>query len=294
MNKNRVLLIDGMALLFRGFYATAFKGNFMVNSKGIPRNGIFGFLNYFTDAIETFEPTHVISCWDMGSKTFRNDIYPDYKANRTNPPEELVPQFDLCKEVVDAFQTPNIGLTHFEADDCIGTIAQDLSLDNEVVIVSGDLDLLQLVDKNTSVAIMKKGTGNYEVFTEDNFYEKKELEPKQIIDLKGLMGDSADNYPGVKGVGEKTAIKLLKEFHSIDNILLNTGKLPLGLQKKLATSSEILALSRNLATIKKDVPLTYSLEQAMWNFNYHVTNDYLVNQLEFSNTDRWLKKLAVN
>src|SRR5690606_16853168 len=129
---------------------------------------------------------------------------------------ELIPQFDLVKEVVDAFDMPNIGIENFEADDCIGTLARQFSNENEVLILTGDQDILQLVEPGISVAIMRKGQGNYEVFTEENFYEKKGLQPKQIIDLKGLMGDTSDNYPGVKGIGEKTALKLLQEHETID------------------------------------------------------------------------------
>ena len=123
MDKKNVLLVDGMALLFRGFFATSFRGNFMRTSKGIPTNGIYQFMRYFLDAVDTFKPSHVICCWDMGSKTFRTELYEGYKANRDAPPEELIPQFDLVKEVVEAFDMPNIGLVNFEADDCIGTLA---------------------------------------------------------------------------------------------------------------------------------------------------------------------------
>ena len=217
--KKNIMLVDGMALLFRGYFATAFSGNFMKNSKGIPTNGIFQFLRYFLDAIHTFQPTHVICCWDMGSKTFRTELYDEYKANRTAPPEELVLQFELVKEVVTAFNTPNVGLVNYEADDCIGTLARTYGKDHNVTILTGDLDMLQLVEENIHVAIMRKGIGNYEVFDAHNFHEKKGIFPHQIIDFKGLTGDSADNYPGVKGIGEKTALKLLGEYETIDNIL---------------------------------------------------------------------------
>lgn len=188
MKRSNILLVDGMALLFRGFYATAYSGNYMVTSKGVPTNAIFGFLKYFLNAVETFQPTHVICCWDMGSKTFRTELYDGYKANRGEPPVELIPQFDLVKEVVEAFDVPNVGIVGYEADDCIGTLAKQYREDHDVVIVTGDQDILQLVDHHISVAIMRKGQGNYEVFEQDSFVEQKELTPSQIIDLKGLMG----------------------------------------------------------------------------------------------------------
>ncbi|KAB8138847.1 5'-3' exonuclease [Gracilibacillus oryzae] len=291
MKSNRLLIVDGMALLFRGFFATSFTGNFMLNSKGVPRNGLFGFLNYFTDAIHTFDPSHVICCWDMGSKTFRNEMYEGYKANRGAPPEELIPQFDLAKEMVEAFQVPNVGIVGYEADDCIGTLAKQLQNQFEVTIVTGDQDILQLVDDNIQVAIMKKGTGNYEVFSSDNFYEKKQLFPRQIIDLKGLMGDSADNYPGVKGVGEKTAIKLLKEYETIDRLLEEKASLTKGMQNKLEQYKEDLAISRKLAEILTDVPLDFSVDTAIWKNDHIQIVRYLRDELEFHNTDRWLKKL---
>ncbi|MDX8046247.1 5'-3' exonuclease H3TH domain-containing protein [Gracilibacillus sp. S3-1-1] len=291
-NRSHVLIVDGMALLFRGFFATAFTGKFMENSKGIPRNGLFGFLNYFTNAVETFEPTHVICCWDMGSKTFRNDMYDGYKSNRDAPPEQLVPQFDLAKEIVTAFQVPNVGVTGYEADDCIGTLARELHEDHEVTVVTGDQDLLQLVDDNINIAIMKKGQGNYDVFNSDNFYEKKGLTPKQIIDLKGLMGDSADNYPGVKGVGEKTALKLLMQYETIDNMLADKENLTKGMQKKLDQYAEDLDISRKLAAIYTEVPLTFSIDTAEWNKDFTTIKSYLIDELEFTHPDRWLAKLA--
>ncbi|MDL4839574.1 5'-3' exonuclease [Aquibacillus rhizosphaerae] len=291
MNDNsKVLLVDGMALLFRGFYATAYTGNFMINSKGIPTNGIYGFLNYFIDSIQTFSPSHVICCWDMGSKTFRSEIYDQYKSNRGEPPIELVPQFDLIKEVVEAFEVPNIGIKGYEADDCIGTLANHYSKEQDVLIVTGDQDMLQLVDKRVSVALMKKGTGNYDVHTHDTFHEQKGILPLQVIDLKGLMGDSSDNYPGVKGIGEKTALKLIKEFGSIDELLNNLDNVSKGIKKKIEENLEMLHLSRNLAKIHCEVPISCSLEDALWRMD----NERVVTKLEdleFKNVSRWMNKV---
>ncbi|MBM7572279.1 5'-3' exonuclease [Aquibacillus albus] len=290
-DKERVLLVDGMALLFRGFYATAFTGNFMINSKGVPTNGIFGFLNYFTNAIETFSPDYVICCWDMGSKTFRNDMYPEYKSNRGEPPVELIPQFDIIKEVIHAFDVPNIGVPGYEADDCIGTLSKHLCEEKEVVILTGDKDMLQLVEPNISVSIMKKGQGNYHIYNEETFYEQTGLFPEQIVDIKGLMGDSSDNYPGVKGIGEKTALKLIQAYGTIDKVLDNLDQLSKGMQKKIDENMEMLQLSRNLAKIHCDVPLECQLDKACWNIN----NDKVLNkmkELEFKNPSRWMVKVA--
>ncbi|WP_430785705.1 5'-3' exonuclease [Virgibacillus flavescens] len=265
MGKPTVLLVDGMALLFRGFFATSFKGNFMRNSDGIPTNGMHQYLRYMLNAIETFNPTHVVCCWDMGSKTFRSEMLPAYKGNRSEPPEELIPQFDRIKEVMDVFTIPNVGLVNYEADDCIGTLAREFAEENEVMILTGDHDMLQLVDEGIQVAIMKKGQGNYEVFTHTNFLEKKGIVPRQVVDMKALMGDTADNYPGVKGIGEKTALKLIQEYESIDNLLQNVDKLPKGIQTKIRDNIDMLHLSRQLAEIKCDVPISCELEEALWN-----------------------------
>ncbi|WP_077621840.1 5'-3' exonuclease [Sediminibacillus massiliensis] len=272
-NKHNILLVDGMALLFRGFYATSFSGNYMVNSKGTPTNGIFGFLRYFLNAMETFTPSHVICCWDMGSKTFRNDLYPDYKGNRGEPPVELIPQFDLIKEVMEAFGVPNVGYAGYEADDCIGTLARSYSIDHNVTILTGDQDILQLVDTHISVAIMKKGQGNYAVYKGDNFFEEKGITPYQMIELKGLMGDTSDNYPGVKGIGEKTALKLLTEHGSIEAILKNIDKLSNGIRRKIEENLEMLHLSRQLAEIHCEVPIQCELESAIWKMDSQVVKE---------------------
>ena len=217
--KQKYLLVDGMAILFRAYFATSFTGKIRRTSQGVPVNGVHGFVRYFLDAIQTYKPTHVICCWDMGSKTFRSEQYTEYKGNRPPAPEDLIPQFDLVKEVVSSFDVPNIGIEGYEADDCIGTLAKTLGQDHEVIIVTGDHDMLQLIDESVYVAIMKKGIGNYQLYTIASLLEEKQLTPAQIIDVKGLMGDTADNYPGVKGIGEKTAHKLIQEFGSIDQLL---------------------------------------------------------------------------
>lgn len=275
--RKQVLLVDGMALLFRGYFATAFTGNFMRNSQGIPLNGINQFLRYFLHATNTFAPSHVVCCWDMGSTTYRTEMFPKYKANRDEPPEELRPQFDLVKEVVASFDVPNIGIVNYEADDCIGTIAHQFKdqEDYETTILTGDLDMLQLVEDRVQVAIMRKGIGNYEIFSADNFYELKGIHPHQIVDLKGMMGDAADNYPGVKGIGEKTGIKLLQKYDTVENVLDNIAELTPAMQKRFQTDEAMLHLSRQLAKINCEVPLEYVLEESLWQYNETKVNAVL-------------------
>lgn len=287
--KKEILLVDGMALLFRGYYATAFRGNFMKTKNGMPTNGVYQFSRYLFDAIEKFDPTHVICCWDMGSKTFRTELYNDYKANRSAPPEELIPQFDLVKKVTSTFNIPNIGLENYEADDCIGTLARDFSNEDNVLVLTGDHDILQLVDENVRVAIMKKGIGNYDVFDSQNFFDKKGIQPNQIVDLKGLMGDSADNYPGVKGIGEKTALKLLQEYKTVDQLLAHMDHLPKGIQTKLTKDMEMLMLSRQLAEINCEAPIACNLEEAVW----HYEPDVIENKLTESELNHMTPLLSI-
>lgn len=257
-----------MALLFRAFYATAVNGQFMINSQGVPTNAVNGFVKHFFTAVSSFKPSHVAVCWDMGSKTFRNEIFADYKANRGEAPIELIPQFDLVKEVVDSFDVPNIGISGFEADDCIGTIAKQAKVEANVSILTGDQDILQLIDDHISVILLKKGVGNYLVHTRQTFYEEKGIMPKQMIDLKALMGDPSDNYPGVKGIGEKTALKLLQQYEHVDGIVENLDSLTKSQKLKIETDLDMLYLSRKLAEIKCDVPLQYDLKKAKLNLDH--------------------------
>lgn len=265
--KDRLLLIDGMAILFRAYFATSFTGHIRRTSAGVPVNAVHGFVRYFINAVETFQPTHVVCCWDMGSTTFRTTQFDGYKANRPSAPEDLIPQFDLVKEVVSSFNVPNIGVDNYEADDCIGTLAAAFKWHAEVIAVTGDHDLLQLVDDHVSIAIMKKGIGNYQVYTPQSLLEERQLSAAQIIDVKGLMGDSSDNYPGVRGIGEKTAIKLVQEHGSIDQLLVNLEQLSASVRKKIEADLDMLHLSRELATICCEVPVAIQLEECVWSYN---------------------------
>jgi len=199
----------------------------------------------------------------MGSSTFRNELYPEYKANRGEPPVELIPQFDLVKEVTESLDIPNVGLAGYEADDCMGTLAEHYSEQGEVIILTGDQDILQLLKGNISVSILKKGYGNYALYQEASFLEEKGITPEQMIDLKALMGDSSDNYPGVKGIGEKTALKLLQAHESIEGILENLPTLTKGQRNKIEQDLDMLHLSRKLARIHCEVDVNCSLDDAV-------------------------------
>lgn len=259
-----MLLVDGMALLFRAFYATAVSGQFMFNSKGVPTNGVHGFIKHFITAVATFKPTHTAVCWDMGSKTFRTEMFASYKANRPEAPIELVPQFELVKEAVEALDVPNIGMPGYEADDCIGTIARTVDEVDSVSILTGDKDILQLIDDRISVILLQKGYGNYLVHNRETLFAEKGITPEQLIDLKAFMGDPSDNYPGVRGIGEKTALKLIQEHGNVDGVIANLHMLTKSQRAKIEADLEMLHLSRQLAEIKCDVPVECNLENAIF------------------------------
>lgn len=255
-----LMLVDGMALLFRAYYATASSGYIRRTKAGVPTNAIYGFLRYMWDAIDKFQPTHVACCWDMGSKTFRTEQFASYKGNRPEAPDDLVPQFSLVRDVTECLGIPNLGVVGYEADDCIGTLARRYGNSMNVMILSGDHDLLQLVNDSTSVIIMKKGHGNYMHYTPETLYAEKGLSPRQVIDVKGLMGDTSDNYPGVRGIGEKTAVKLIQEYESVEGILANLDSLTKGVRTKIEADLEMLHLSRALAEIHCEVPMECELD----------------------------------
>ncbi|MEI7026008.1 5'-3' exonuclease [Paenibacillus sp. y28] len=264
--KPHLMIIDSFALLFRGFYALALTGNYMRTSQGLYTNGMYQFTRYMLDAIKKFGPTHVVCAFDMGKSTFRNELYPEYKAQRGEPPVELIPQFDKLWELVDAFDIPCVGTVGYEADDMIGSLAKSYSAQGvQVSILTGDGDSLQLIDENTQVILFKKGFGNYEVVTTENLYELKGVQhPYQIIEMKGLMGDTSDNIPGCPSVGPKTALKLIAEFDSIEQLFASIDQVKGKLKERLLENKDLIMLSRDLATIRTDVPFECTLDRCAY------------------------------
>ncbi|MEB7752680.1 5'-3' exonuclease [Staphylococcus pseudoxylosus] len=251
----KILLIDGMALLFRHFFATSLHKQFMRNSSGTPTNGVQGFVRHVFTAINEIQPTHVAVCWDMGKSTFRNDMFDGYKQNRPAPPDELIPQFDYVKEVSNQFGFVNIGVQNFEADDVIGTLAEAYSEQNQVYIVTGDRDILQCINPNVEIWLTKKGFNIYNRYTLNRFQSEYGLNPSQLVDVKAFMGDTADGYPGVKGIGEKTAIKLIQNHGSVESVIASLEQLTPGQRNKIETDMDNLKLSKTLAKIHTEVPL---------------------------------------
>ena len=264
----KLLLTDGNAMLFRAFYATAYgSGIPMTTQDGTPVNAVFGFASMLAKAIEIVKPDGFMVAFDAGKHTFRHDLFADYKGGRRETPEELIPQFSLAREFLTSFGIHWVEMKDIEADDLIGTVSR-LYPDTETYILTSDHDLLQLVDDKTTVLLMKKGLTNMDEMTTQAIEELYGITPPQIIDLKGLMGDASDNYPGIPGVGEKTALKLLKEYGSVENVLANETSIKGALGKKVIAGHDSALLSKKLATIRTDVPVDFTQEQLSFTPDY--------------------------
>ncbi|QUG42549.1 5'-3' exonuclease [Psychrobacillus sp. INOP01] len=258
--KPHVLVIDGMALLFRSFFATAMSGNYFKNDKGIPTNAVQGFARHVLAAQNLMQPTHMAICWDKGMLTFRNELYDGYKANRPKPAEELIPQFDMAQELSEHLGWMNFGIAGMEADDTIASITHKWKEDARFTIVSGDKDLLQLLEPSTEIAFTKKGFTIYDVYNEARFLEEYGISPLLFPDVKAFMGDSSDGYAGVKGIGPKTALQLVQTYGTVDKVLEALPLLKAGQRTKIETDMEMLKLSKELATIRRDVPIGAELD----------------------------------
>ena len=257
----KVLLIDGNNLLFRSYYATAYTGNTMKNSKGFPTNALYGLVNMLNKIIEEEKPTYIMCAFDKG-RTFRHEKYSDYKGGRSATPDELKEQFPKARELVEAMGITYYEIDNYEADDIIGTFAKKCNNNNEydAVIISSDKDLLQLITDEVEVKLLKSG-GESIRMTHQEFINTYGIEPPRMVDLKSLMGDSSDNIPGVKGIGEKTALNLLHEYNSLDNIYKNIESIKGKLQEKLKDGKESAYQSYDLATIYTEVPIDTDFEK---------------------------------
>ncbi|QVK20560.1 DNA polymerase I [Mycoplasmatota bacterium] len=261
----KVILVDGFSLIFRAYYATAYTGNLMRNSKGVPTNCLFGFASMIKKLTKE-DFSHFLVAFDFGKKTFRHDKYPEYKDGRSETPKELIEQIPYTKELCDKLGIKRYEKELYEADDIIGTLAKEAcDKGYKVEIFTGDKDLLQLATNNITVNITKKGITQIESFTPGYLYEKMEIEPGQITDLKGLMGDSSDNLPGIPGVGEKTAIKLLKQYGTIENVFADKENIKGKLGEKIRDNFELGLLCKEIATIIKDAPIDLQVEDTVYN-----------------------------
>lgn len=253
----KLVIIDGNSIINRAFYALPE----MNNKEGLKTNAIYGFTTMLFKIIDTYKPTHISVAFDRKAPTFRHLEYEEYKAGRKKMPDELRVQFEPLKELLDKFNINRLEIDGYEADDIIGTVSKKGEENGyKVYIVTGDKDAIQLASDKTTTLITKKGIGEVEEYNFDSVMEKYEMTPTQFIDLKGLMGDKSDNIPGVPGVGEKTGIKLIKEFSSIENLVENVDQLKGSVKKKIEENKELAIMSKRLATIIRDVPIEINLD----------------------------------
>lgn len=255
---DKLMIIDGSSLLYRAFYALPL----LSTKDGIYTNGVYGFLTMLYKILEDYEPEYICVAFDRKSPTFRHLEYEEYKANREEAPDELSLQFPIVKDILNKMNIYQVDIDGFEADDIAGTIAKmGNQNDLDVILVTGDKDYLQLINEKTKVLLTRKGITELEEYDEKKMFEEYGLNSKQFVDLKGLMGDKSDNIPGVPGVGEKTGIKLLKEFDSIENIYENIedvrGKKT---RESLLENQTQAFMSKKLAQIITNVPIEISID----------------------------------
>ena len=253
---DKLLLVDGNSIANRAFYALPF----LSNSQGKPSGAVFGFANIIIKLLQSEKPSHIIVAFDHARRTFRNEIYADYKMQRKPSPVELIEQFPLIKEMLDAMKIKYIEVPGIEADDIIGTVSKKCL--GKKIILSGDRDLLQLIDEDTTVWLTKKGVSEVDKVDEERLNELFGLKPFQIIDLKALMGDTSDNIPGVKGIGEKTALSLLEKYQTVDNVYQNIDAITGKLKEKLESDKEMAFISKQLATINRGCEVAFDEDES--------------------------------
>ena len=256
----KVVLVDGNNLMFRSYFATLYSGSTLRNKKGFPTNAIYGFVNMINKIISEEKSMYIAVAFDIG-KTFRHEKYDYYKGKRDNTPDELKEQFPIAKQILTAMNIKYFELQGYEADDIIGTFSKKCEQDDDfkALIVSSDKDLLQLITDQTEVKLLK--TKDYIRMDYKTFYDTYGIEPIKMIDLKALMGDASDNIPGVKGIGEKTALKLLTTYGSLSSIYEHIDEIKGSVKDKLIQDKDNAYMSYDIATIYKDVPLNVELEE---------------------------------
>lgn len=253
----RLVILDGHAILHRAFHAIPP----LTTENGVLINAVFGFTSMLLRVMSDLKPTHLAVVFDRPRPTFRKKLFEGYQKKRPKMDETLIPQIEIVHKVVSALGLSIFELDGFEADDLIGTIAVNVK-EIPVTVVTGDRDLLQLVNSHTSVYMPVKGISDSKLFGEKEVEEKYQIKPSQVIDYKAIVGDQSDNYPGVAGVGPKTASTLLTKYHTLDGIYSHLSEIsPEGLRKKLETGKASAFLGRQLAAIKTDVPLDFTLEK---------------------------------
>ena len=286
----KVILVDGNNLMFRAFYATLYTGSIMRNSKGLPTNGLFSFTNMINKIIEEEKPEYMCVAFDIG-KNFRKEEFSFYKEGRQSTPEELKVQMPLARKILDAMGIKHLELAPYEADDIIGTLVKMAETDPDYasLIVSSDKDLLQLISDETEIKLLKQN--GYIRYNKISFMEEYKIEPKRIVDLKAIMGDASDNIPGVKGIGEKGALKLLQEYESLENVYENIENIKGSTKEKLINGKDSAFMSKKIATIYKDVPINVDFEEFKYNGPKEDDLIEIFEELEFFSFLKKLKKV---
>jgi len=276
----KVILIDGNNFMFRSYYATAYTGNVMKNSKGFPTNALYGFINMINKIIQEEKPEYMAVAFDIG-RNFRKEKYETYKDGRSETPQELKQQMPVAREVLKAMGIKYFELEPYEADDIIGTFAKKCEEDDdyEALIISSDKDLLQLISHETSVKLLK--TKDSIKYNPKNFKEEWGFEPIRMIDYKALAGDASDNIPGVKGIGDKTAINLLKQYDTIEDIYEHIDEIKGKMQEKLIADKDSAFMSKEIATIYRDVPIDVELNNIKYDGPDYVSLNKIYEDLEF-------------
>lgn len=254
--ENKLVIIDGSSLLYRAFYALP-----PLSKNGVYTNAVFGFLRMLLSIYRTLNPEYMAVSFDKSRETFRTKMYSGYKATRKPAPDELVPQFALIKEVLRVMGVAVYEPEGYEGDDVLGTLSRRYEESLPVYIVTGDRDALQLSDEHVTVLLTRKGISQMDAMTPEAVMEKYQITPSQVIDMKALMGDASDNIPGVRGVGEKTALKLITRYKTLDGIYDHLDEIKGALHKKLEADKEAAYLSYDLATIRRDIPLESTLDE---------------------------------
>ena len=286
----KMIILDGNSIMFRAYFATAFGGSLMQARSGLYTNAIYGFVNMIQHILQTPDMTNIFVAFDKGKKTKRHQEYSDYKGGRKPTPEEFLMQIPYIKEYLDVLGIKHLELDDYEADDIVGSMAM-LAKDHfdEVMVISGDKDLLQLAKGNIHVYLTKKGITTLECYTEENFKELMGIESSQMTDYKGLIGDSSDNLPGISGIGPKTAIKLLNQYGTLENIIDNVDNISGKMQSTIMAEKDIALRSKKLATLFVDVALPYTVEDTFYHEPSKVELRKFYEKVDFTS---FIKKLG--
>lgn len=293
MKRETLFLIDSLGIAYRSYFA--FIQNPLINSKGENTSAVFGFVNYLNKILEEQQPDYIAAVFDTDKPTFRHHAYKEYKATRNKMPDDMAASLGYLKEVVKAYNVPVLELDGYEADDIMGTLAKKAEKENiETYLVTSDKDFMQLVSKRVKLYRPGRSGNEDEIIDEDGVIKKFGVPPPRVIDILGLIGDSSDNVPGVKGIGEKTALPLIEKYNTIENLLAHIDDIPQkGLQEKLRSNKELALLSKKLVTIDTNVPITVDIHHLKAKEKDLQALLQLFEQLEFKSLIRRLKEQGV-